>query len=58
MRKYKFHKIIKVYCKECKEWIDETTVEFVDICEGIQGEDLLTFICPTCKTKSQSRRIG
>lgn len=43
-----------VYCKECKAWVLEEDTEFVDIEEGPQGEDILTFACPTCKTEQRS----
>ena len=49
---------ITVLCKHCDEWIDEESadVQFVDISEGPEGEDLLTFNHLTCKTQSQSVR--
>lgn len=56
-KKYQYKKQIKVLCKNC-HWIDEKDTEFVDIEEDIQGADVLTFICPTCKTKQKSRRFG
>jgi RNase P subunit RPR2 len=49
---------IRVWCKECKEWIEESKTTFVDISEDIQGKDLLTFKCPTCHTEQQSHRIA
>lgn len=49
---------IKVKCKECDEWKDEDKTEFVDIEEDLQGRDILTFICPDCKTKQRSLRLG
>ena len=57
--KYTFKKIIKVFCEKCDKYIDEDTVEFVNIEEdGIIPYDVLTFICPKCKIQNKSRRIG
>jgi len=55
---YYRQKVIKVRCKTCNEWIDETKVEFINIEEGMMGEDRLTFRCPTCKETSTSPRVG
>ena len=52
------HVVIRCYCSKCREWIDESTIEFVDISEDFEGVDILTFICPTCKTEQSSRRIS
>jgi len=49
---------IKVRCKKCAEWIDENETEFVNIEEDFEGRDVLTFICPQCKTKQKSCRVG
>jgi len=49
---------IKVYCKECGDWVKESDTEFVDIAEDIQGADILTFVCPFCNTVQKSRRYG
>jgi len=48
---------ITVNCVQCGRF-DETTVEFIDISEGMQGEDRLTFRCPTCKEVRTSNRLG
>jgi len=56
MRKYK--KTIKVRCGKCNDYVDEDDTEFVNIEEGMQGEDILTFICPICNTRQRSRRLG
>ena len=56
MPRYQFKKIIRVYCDGCKEWMDEDDTEFVDISEGVQGEDRLTFTCKKCKMESTSSR--
>jgi hypothetical protein len=58
MPRYQYHKTIKVYCDGCKDWINEDDTEFVDISEGMQGEDRLTFICKKCKMESTSNRVG
>ena len=58
-RKYEpYIKKIQVYCLYCKMWINEDKTEFVNIEEGMQGEDMLTFICPDCGQKCISRRYG
>jgi len=57
-RKYKHERKIQVYCGFCKMWVNEETVEFLNIEEGMQGEDMLTFKCPDCGQKSISRRYG
>jgi len=36
---------------------DESTVKVLDIEEGLQGEDLLTFVCPKGH-QNKSRRRG
>jgi hypothetical protein len=51
-------KRIQVYCSECGEFKDEKDTEFLNIEEDIQGADVLTFICPDCKTTQKSRRLG
>ena len=55
---FTFEKTIRVHCTECNEWMDEGTVEFLNIEEGMRGEDRMTFNCPICKTKSTSMRVG
>ena len=52
-----FEPTIIVACTECGVDYDEKTVEVLDVEEGLQGEDILTFNCPKghhCK----SRRRG
>lgn len=49
---------VVVYCSTCQEYIDEEKVEFVDIEESMIGEDILIFICPKCKKRKRSRRLG
>jgi len=51
-------RIVQVYCKTCSKWIDENTVTILDISEDIQGKDILTFDCPECHTKQDSKRIS
>ena len=48
---------IKVHCKKCDKWMDEALTVFIDISEGMQGEDRMTFRCPICKTVSTSTRV-
>jgi len=57
-KKYQFQRKIQVYCSHCKMWINEDTTEFVNIEEGMQGEDKLTFKCPDCGQTSTSRRYS
>jgi len=35
-----------VYCSGCKTFHSVNSVEFVNISEGMMGEDRLTFVCP------------
>jgi len=58
MKKYKYKKKVKVNCSKCHKWVDEDLTTFVDIEEDIQGADVLTFICPYCRTEQKSRRFG
>lgn len=55
--KRKFTRTIYVRCHNCGH-IDEDKVEFLNIEEGMLGEDILSFICPHCKTKQRSVRFG
>lgn len=50
--------MVKVRCKTCDKWIDEIYVEFLNVEEDFSGRDLLTFVCPKCKTKQKSIRVG
>jgi Zn finger protein HypA/HybF involved in hydrogenase expression len=54
----KYQKRITVYCTNCKEDIDERKTTFVNIEEDFQGWDVLTFICPKCKTTQSAYRRG
>lgn len=53
-----YERPIQVYCNTCKKWIDEKETKFINIEEGIQGEDILTFKCPVCSSVSSSKRLG
>jgi len=55
---FTFEKTIQVHCSTCKEWMDEKTVKFENIEEGMRGEDILTFVCPKCNTTNKSMRVG
>jgi hypothetical protein len=50
--------LIKVYCSGCDEWVNESSddVEFLDISEGPQGEDIMTFIHRPCGKRNESTR--
>ena len=39
-------------------WVNEEKTKFVNIEEGMQGEDILTFECPDCGQTSKSRRYS
>ena len=49
---------ITVRCTPCDAWKNENRVESLTIEEDFQGKDLLTFICPDCGAKQQSRRYA
>lgn len=51
---------IQVFCAVCEEWIDEDSpeVDFLDISEGMQGEDIMTFVHTECGTRNESVRRG
>jgi len=58
-RKYgSYKKKVQVHCKYCDSWINEEKTKFVNIEEGMQGEDILTFVCPDCGQTSTSKRYG
>ena len=59
-RKFFKPRPIYVRCNQCGEQYDEEKVEFVNIEEGMQGQDILTFKCPNpdCKGTSKSERRG
>lgn len=54
---YGENKII-VRCGKCHDDFYEENVKFVDIEEDIVGADILTFVCPRCKTEQRSYRRG
>ena len=58
MKKRYFKPTIRVYCHTCEEWIDESTVEFLNIEEDMYGRDKMTFKCPECGEESKSLRVG
>lgn len=53
-----FEPKVQVFCGDCQTYFDEEKVEFVDIEENMQGEDVETFICPLCGKKVRSKRYG
>ena len=55
--KYKYKKV-KVNCSKCRKWVDEDLTTFVNIEEDIMGADVLTFICPYCRTEQKSKRFA
>jgi len=50
--------MVEVLCEKCGINIDEGEVEVIDIEEDVYGRDILTFVCPYCKTKQKSTRRG
>ena len=56
-KKLYYERPIVVYCYTCREWYYEKKVEFINIEEGIQGEDILTFKCPVCSTVNSSKFV-
>lgn len=45
---------MKVFADCAKEWLNTKKVEFLDIEEGPQGEDRMTYKCPLCGEKHTS----
>ncbi len=40
---------------ECtREQLDAEGIDFLDICEGFQGEDIVIFTCPLCHLPHRS----
>lgn len=50
--------MIEVYCGKCKQFINEDLVEVLNIEEGFDGADQMTFICPVCNEEQKSKRFG
>lgn len=53
-----YERKVKVVCSTCKGWFNEEDVEFIRIEEDMQGQDVLTFLCPTCNKPTKSLRLG
>jgi hypothetical protein len=53
-----YERKVKVVCSVCKGWFNEEDVEFIQIEENMQGQDLLTFMCPVCNKPAKSLRLG
>lgn len=49
---------IKVYAPCIQEWVPELGEEITNVCEGVQGEDIVTFTCSHCAKVHDSRRTG
>ena len=49
---------IKVYCSNCDEWHNESSVEINGIEEDFLGQDVLSFNCPICEERQKSLRRG
>jgi phage FluMu protein Com len=48
---------VEIRCPKCNETFDPRVAKPYDICEGPQGEDVVTFNCPHCKAKRQQSRV-
>ena len=48
----------KVHCSNCPAFINKYDVTIANIEEDIQGVDLVTFMCPKCKTIQKSNIFG
>ena len=42
------------WCKDCDEWQDTQSVEFIDAQENLYGEDSFTFVCSLCDEEQTS----
>jgi len=49
---------VKVYSPCVQDFTLEADVEITNVCEGLQGEDIVTYNCPHCSGVHDSRRIG
>lgn len=49
---------MQVICSCNHERVSTSKVEFLDISEGMQGEDLVTFGCPFCGEEHTSVVLG
>ena len=47
---------IMVRCDECEHEYDEDYVDFINLEEGPEGRDVLTFRCPMCDKPAKSLR--
>lgn len=48
--------IIYVWCPVTKETFNEKNVSIVGCVEGVEKQDVITFLCPTCKVVHNSYR--
>jgi len=60
IRRRSYHSAGQIYvrCPHCVRNIDENEVKFLNIEEDEMGKDVMTFICPVCKTKQKSHRFS
>jgi Zn finger protein HypA/HybF involved in hydrogenase expression len=49
---------IVVWCKTCKDYEREGLVQIESREKDANGHEVLTFICPTCKTKQEGLRVA
>jgi hypothetical protein len=49
---------MQVICPCNHERVNTDAVEFLDISEGLQGEDIVTFVCPFCGEEHASVVLG
>lgn len=57
LEEHPIQRVVHVYCSTCGQ-LDESTVKALNIEEGLQGEDILTFECPGCLTTQKSKRTA
>jgi hypothetical protein len=55
---YRWQNPINVYAPCLRELIPENQVEVLNVEEGLQGEDQLTYLCPYCQKEHTSVRLG
>ena len=58
MRNNKYRRPVTVRLPCIGTFIDENKVEFINIEEGFDGRDVMTFKCPNCGENHQSNRFG
>lgn len=47
-----------VYCSGCRDTVDAEKVKVLDVREGVQGQDVVKFVCHVCGTECESEVRG